>query len=99
MAYSGGDDCHFKGWDLRQPASATFCNCKAHSAGVCCIAPHPSKPHVVATGSYDDQARIWDLRNTAAPVCTSQAGAKLLANFNVFSAFVGVQLQHATASL
>lgn len=36
--YTGGDDCAFKGWDLRAgTATPAFSQRKAHSAGVCCI--------------------------------------------------------------
>eukprot|EP00899_Mesostigma_viride_P007748 jgi/Mesvir1/16975/Mv15821-RA.1 len=75
LVYSGGDDCVFKGWDLRGDCSRPiFSNRKAHTMGVCSIRGSPLRPHTLATGSYDESMRIWDTRNTSAPVCTAQAG-------------------------
>jgi diphthine methyl ester acylhydrolase len=42
---------------------------KTHGAGVCCIAFHPLDDHVVCTGSYDEQLRLWDARLPTTPVC------------------------------
>jgi diphthamide biosynthesis protein 7 len=39
-----------------------FRNRKEHGAGVCSIRWHPRQAHTVATGSYDDQVRVWDAR-------------------------------------
>ena len=65
VLYSGADDCKFKGWDLRAgrqgPRSSTFVSSE-HSMGVCSIQSHPSRSHVLATGSYDETLRIWDTR-------------------------------------
>ena len=72
LAYSGGDDCTLKGWDLRMCGTPTFVNRKTHAAGVCCIASHPSKESMFVSGSYDDHARLWDARNTSMPVATAQ---------------------------
>ena len=68
VAYSGADDCALKGWDYRQPSIPTFVNRKGHTAGVCCVESHPSEPHLLATGSYDEVARLWDTRSMAQPV-------------------------------
>lgn len=71
--YSGGDDAILKRWDLRTASSddgdcvATTLNRRSHGAGVCCISPHPLKPHLVATGSYDEKVRLWDTRNLRQP--------------------------------
>ncbi|GFH13468.1 diphthamide biosynthesis 7 [Haematococcus lacustris] len=66
------DDAWSQSLDL-EPPTCMHTNRKAHAAGVCSIAPHPAHQHIVATGSYDDQLRIWDLRQTAWPVVLSQA--------------------------
>ena len=34
----------------------------SHSAGVTVIRCHPTLPHVIATGSYDETVNLWDLR-------------------------------------
>jgi diphthamide biosynthesis protein 7 len=47
-----------------------FANRKAHSAGVCCISSHPRRPHVLATGSYDEGVRLWDVRMLQRPLET-----------------------------
>lgn len=71
--YSGGDDAILKRWDLRTASSddgdcvATTFNRRSHTAGVCCISPHALKPHLVATGSYDEKVRLWDTRNLRQP--------------------------------
>lgn len=60
---SGSDD----GGTGAEPA-ATASNRRSHGAGVCCISPHPSTPHLLATGSYDEKARLWDARQLRAPL-------------------------------
>ena len=68
---TGGDDCAFKCWDLREhenEAHAAWVNRKSHSAGVCCIASSQYQEHILVTGSYDEHARLWDIRNTSRPV-------------------------------
>ena len=63
------------GWDLRCGLeSPTFVKRRAHGAGVTCIAPSPHDPHVVATGSYDDNLRVWDVRQTSRPVESAVVG-------------------------
>ena len=80
ILFSGADDAAFKGWDVRAPpggaagaalATPTFVNSRVHGAGVCCVAPSPHTPHRVATGSYDEAARLWDTRALARPVETT----------------------------
>ena len=69
--FTGADDAAFKGWDLRgglDASSPAFVNRRAHGAGVTCISPSPHDPNVVATGSYDDRVRLWDVRMFVRPV-------------------------------
>jgi diphthine methyl ester acylhydrolase len=68
LVYSGADDCHLKGWDIRIPCSPVLVNRKSHMAGVCCIQPSPTNEFEVGTGSYDDRARVFDVRNMQYPV-------------------------------
>eukprot|EP00879_Flechtneria_rotunda_P013070 GHRR01013650.1.p1 GENE.GHRR01013650.1~~GHRR01013650.1.p1 ORF type:complete len:411 (+),score=102.83 GHRR01013650.1:717-1949(+) len=91
VLYSGADDCAFKVWDTRTACSssnnngdsssglinqaAVYVNSKAHEAGVCCISSHPHRAHVLVTGSYDEQIRLWDTRNITRPVKTCQTSA------------------------
>jgi diphthamide biosynthesis protein 7 len=41
-----------------------------HEAGVTAIAPHPRREHWIATGSYDEHARLWDRRNLNRPLAS-----------------------------
>lgn len=68
--WTGGDDCAFHLWDLRQGTDQAAVSLrKAHSAGVCCIMPssHRGEEHVLFTGSYDEHVRLWDLRSVGEP--------------------------------
>lgn len=60
IIYSGADDCKFRGWDERSK-NAIFTN-SSHEAGVCSIQSNPLSPYIIATGSYDEQIRVWDSR-------------------------------------
>lgn len=75
VVYSGGDDAIFQAWDLResngsngsnQPARL-FVDRKTHGAGVTCVGELGGE-HTVMTGSYDNNLRIWDWRNSMKPV-------------------------------
>ena len=78
LLLSGADDGTLKGWDMRaappppsSPALA-FTDGRTHGAGVTAIAPHPRAPHLLATGSYDEKARLWDARSPGrGPLLTS----------------------------
>jgi diphthamide biosynthesis protein 7 len=84
--YSGADDATLKRWDLRcidgggsddeevaEPVG-TASNRRSHGAGVCCISPHRTRPHLIATGSYDEKARLWDARNLRMPIDEIEVG-------------------------
>jgi len=58
----------------RERSVLVFNNRRAHAAGVCCIAGHAGKEHLVATGSYDERLRLWDTRKLTKPVVTAQVG-------------------------
>lgn len=87
LALSGGDDCAFKGWDLREDNGGSdgsnsltsraplWVDKKSHAAGVCCIASSPFQPHSVLTGSYDEGVRLWDIRYGTRPIAVSDAKA------------------------
>jgi diphthine methyl ester acylhydrolase len=70
LLYTGADDCKFKSWDSRDTSSPVFCVPKVHTGGVCCIQSNPHRECEVATGSYDECARLWDLRRLEAPLET-----------------------------
>lgn len=75
VVYSGGDDGCFKGWDLRikhTVPAALFTDRQSHRAGVCTIASDPHQPFVLATGSYDENLRLWDARNPSGPFVAQQ---------------------------
>ena len=63
--------------DEEEAQLAMFSN-RTHAAGVCCIAPHPSRAHLVATGSYDERIRLWDMRKATKPLVAAQVGKGLL---------------------
>jgi len=77
IVLSGGDDVKLKRWDLRMdPASSgpTHVNSKAHSAGVCSLRAHPFREHYLASGSYDENVLVWDLRNFKRPMSETHVG-------------------------
>lgn len=69
----GGDGGSSGGEEPSEPV-ATASNRRSHGAGVCCISPHRTRPHLVATGSYDEVARLWDVRSLRAPVAEAPCG-------------------------
>ena len=84
LALSGGDDCAFKGWDLREGINSDtddgakapmWVDRKSHKAGVCCIASSPFQEHTIVTGSYDEGVRLWDIRSGSRPIAGSETTA------------------------
>lgn len=74
VVYSGGDDGVFAAWDARAGCAApAWADRRAHAAGVCCVAASPHAEHLVATGSYDEAARLWDLRAPRRPLAAAAA--------------------------
>ncbi|CAE8720482.1 unnamed protein product [Polarella glacialis] len=74
LVLTGADDSCLIGWDLREPpdAAPAFVNRRAHEAGVTALACDPLQPHRIATGSYDERVRLFDLRMmSGAPVAES----------------------------
>ena len=68
LILSGADDGHLAAWDTRSP-SAVLRNRRAHEAGVTALAFNPFNPLQVASGSYDERLRLFDLRRlTAEPL-------------------------------
>lgn len=58
--YSGSDDMIWKHWDKR--TNQLLLGNTSHEAGVTVISCHPSDMNLIATGSYDEYIRIWDVR-------------------------------------
>lgn len=71
--YSGADDCLFKCWDHRDVSRPSFTS-REHDMGVTSIAPNPFNAHLVATGSYDERLRIFDVRKPSAALQTVALG-------------------------
>lgn len=74
---SGGDDMALRLWDVRDASSAATpasANTKVHTAGVTYVAWHPMRPHLLASGSYDEHVRLWDDRQLKTPVAECHTG-------------------------
>ena len=62
--FSGADDSALCGWavggggQLRQPGPVLRVR-RAHDAGVTVLSLHPSRPHLLLSGSYDETIRLW----------------------------------------
>ncbi len=83
LLYSGADDSLFRGWDLRSVgagATRPALSSTQHKAGVCTIQPHPWRPFVLATGSYDEHLRVWDTRSMAKPLVDIETGGGVRAS-------------------
>ncbi|RIA81146.1 WD40-repeat-containing domain protein, partial [Glomus cerebriforme] len=68
LVYTGGDDCFFKGWDLRMNPSIPLFSSKKHQAGVCSIQSNQHSEHRLITGSYDEHILLWDTRSMKRPI-------------------------------
>eukprot|EP00002_Diphylleia_rotans_P020222 TRINITY_DN3923_c0_g2_i3.p1 TRINITY_DN3923_c0_g2~~TRINITY_DN3923_c0_g2_i3.p1 ORF type:complete len:161 (+),score=27.17 TRINITY_DN3923_c0_g2_i3:513-995(+) len=68
MILTGADDCLLKGWDARSTKTRPTFVSKRHEMGVCSIMSHPTECNVIATGSYDEHLRLWDVRNFKVPM-------------------------------
>lgn len=69
VLYSGGDDCHFCCWDVRQSLfKPVFREKKTHQMGVTSIQTNPHQESILASGSYDEKLRIWDTRMAEKPI-------------------------------
>lgn len=62
LVYSGGDDCVLKFHDTRE-GQAVRSNRRSHSMGVTSMLCHSQDENRLWTGSYDEQVRLWDVRN------------------------------------
>ncbi|KAJ6648648.1 Diphthine methyltransferase [Pseudolycoriella hygida] len=60
IIYSGGDDTSLHVYDTRIHTK-TMTN-KSHMAGVTSLLSFDNKEHILATGSYDENLRIFDIR-------------------------------------
>ncbi|CAG8617655.1 5405_t:CDS:2 [Funneliformis mosseae] len=74
IIYTGGDDCLFKGWDLRQSQSTPLFSSKKHQAGVCSIQSNPHSEYHLVTGSYDERILLWDTRSMKQPIYEHNIG-------------------------
>lgn len=74
LVYTGGDDCKFRGFDMRvHPACATFTS-RTHNAGVTSIHSNANREHELASGSYDEVVNVWDMRNMRTPRASVSLG-------------------------
>lgn len=64
FVFTGGDDTFMHIFDISALESATkFLTNKSHIAGVTCFLSHPTKEHILITGSYDETVRVFDTRS------------------------------------
>ncbi|CAG9767082.1 unnamed protein product [Ceutorhynchus assimilis] len=67
IIFSGGDDAVFLKFDKRAGDSPVAKN-KQHETGVTSFHSNKSKEFLVATGSYDEHVRLWDVRSIKNPL-------------------------------
>lgn len=70
---SVGDDARLMIWDARSDSNKPVYNIQAHEAEVNCVAFAPGSEWVLATGSGDKTAALWDLRNLNSSLHTLRA--------------------------
>jgi hypothetical protein len=71
---SGGSDGGGAAPAPASPPALLLCDKRTHAAGVTCISPHPSREFILATGSYDEKARLWDARKPRTPLAELDVG-------------------------
>ena len=64
--YTGGDDTFLNSYDVRMDTKILLN--KSHMAGVTCLLSHPQQEHILLTGSYDENLRIFDTRSLKQPI-------------------------------
>ncbi|CAL4139160.1 unnamed protein product, partial [Meganyctiphanes norvegica] len=75
LLYSGGDDCKFRGFDIRSDQAIPTFTSKVHDAGVTSIQSNMFRENQLVSGSYDEKVRLWDTRSMRQPLsCTSVGG-------------------------
>lgn len=72
IVYSGGDDTLIHVYDIREmePSPRKMLTNKTHMAGVTSLTSLPTREHILATGSYDDHLRLFDVRSFRQPLST-----------------------------
>ncbi|KAF5833547.1 hypothetical protein DUNSADRAFT_10078 [Dunaliella salina] len=68
---SGSDDGTIKIWTLNQESSVANIDCKAN---VCSVQFSPTSPHLVAAGTANCRAYLYDLRKASFPLSTTIHG-------------------------
>ena len=79
VLWSGGDDATCQIWDVRIHSSSIGKVKDENSsfkwnAGVTTMAQHPTNPHWMAVGSYDEYVRFYDVRYTSKPYQSKHVG-------------------------
>lgn len=64
MLATGSTDRLISYWDLREATANISLTLAGHTGQVSALAPHPTSPLLIASGSYDSTVRIWDARST-----------------------------------
>lgn len=68
VVYTGGDDTFLNVYDIRADDTTKRLTNKSHMAGVTTLLSFANKEHMLATGSYDENLRIFDVRSFKNPV-------------------------------
>lgn len=75
LVYSGGDDCKFRGFDIRSDSAIPTFTSKVHDAGVTSLQTNMFRENQLVSGSYDEKVRVWDCRSMRQPLkCASVGG-------------------------
>lgn len=75
IVLSGSDDATLKVHDtsIAQGTALTlFSDRRTHGSGVTTLSPHPRLPYLLASGSYDESVRLWDIRQPSKPLLQAQ---------------------------